>query len=131
MGTALSVLLVDDDEFSRDVLKEMLVAQGVTDVRMADSGLSALQTLSTLAHQPDLMICDVFMPDMDGIEFMSALAARKYRGGVVLVSGVNIETLSMARDLASAAGIQLLGSFVKPLHREVLAEVLAGLGHSR
>jgi CheY-like chemotaxis protein len=119
-----SVLVVDDDEFSRDVLQEMLQAQGVTQITMAGNGRIALDTLSDMANPPDLIVCDVFMPDMDGIEFMSALAQTRYQGSVVLVTGVDIETLSLARDIAAAEGIRLLGSLTKPLRHQELRQLL-------
>ena len=119
-----SVLVVDDDEFSRDVLQEMLQAQGVTQISMASNGRIALHTLLDMSSPPDLIVCDVFMPDMDGIEFMSALARQQYKGSVVLVTGVDIETLSLARDIAAAEGIKLLGSLTKPLRHQELTQIL-------
>jgi len=123
-GLKPSVLVVDDDEFSRDVLQEMLQAQGVTQIVMAGNGRIALNTLSDLPNPPDLIVCDVFMPDMDGIEFMSALAQKQYKGSVVLVTGVDIETLSLARDIAAAEGIKLLGSLTKPLRHQELTQIM-------
>jgi CheY-like chemotaxis protein len=119
------VLVVDDDAFSRDVMQEMLAAEGVTDIQMADNGRSALRALEAMPTPPDLLICDVFMPDMDGIEFVSELAQRQYTGAVVLVTGVDAQTLALARDLATGQGIRLLGSFTKPLHQHDLAQMLA------
>jgi len=123
-GSMPSVLVVDDDEFSRDVLQEMLQAQGVTQIAMAGNGRIALNTLSDMDGPPDLIVCDVFMPDMDGIEFLSALAQTQYKGSVVLVTGVDIETLSLARDIAAAEGIRLLGSLTKPLRHQELTQLL-------
>ena len=120
-----SVLVVDDDAFSREVMQEMLAAEGVIDIQMADNGRSALRALETMSTPPDLLICDVYMPDMDGIEFMSELAHRQYAGAVVLVTGVDIETLALARDLANGQGLRLLGSFTKPMHQDDLAQMLA------
>ncbi len=119
------VLVVDDDAFSREVMQEMLAAEGVIDIQMADNGRSALRALETMSTPPDLLICDVFMPDMDGIEFMSELAHRQYAGAVVLVTGVDIETLALARDLANGQGLRLLGSFTKPMRQDDLAQMLA------
>lgn len=123
-GLKPSVLVVDDDEFSRDVLYEMLQAQGITKIAMAGNGRIALNALSDMVNPPDLIICDVFMPDMDGIEFMSALAQKQYMGSVALVTGVDIETLSLARDIAAAEGIKLLGSLTKPLRHQELTQLL-------
>lgn len=123
-GSTPSVMVVDDDAFSRDVLQEMLLAEGVHDIYLAEGGRAALRALASLPSAPDLLICDVFMPDMDGIEFMSELAAQNYQGSVILVTGVDVETLSLARDIATGQGIQLLGSFAKPLRQDALAHVL-------
>ena len=124
LADGLSVLVVDDDEFSRDLLAEMLVDQGVTEVHTAINGRDALRTLSCLPQMPDMMICDVFMPDMDGIEFMAELGKQRYQGGVMLLTGVDVEMLSLAQELARADGLKLLGSFTNPLHRDTLAAVL-------
>ena len=122
---ARSVLVVDDDEFSCGVLCDMLGDLGITDIHTADNGHTALHTLAGLARVPDVLICDLFMPDMDGIEFMAELGRQTYQGGVVLISGGDVEMLSVAQDLARADGIQLLGSFPKPLRHETLAALLA------
>jgi CheY-like chemotaxis protein len=119
-----SVLVVDDDEFSCDLLREMLRDLGVAEVRCAGNGHAALRTLAGLPGAPDLLICDLFMPDMDGIEFMAVLGRQKYRGAVLLISGGNVELLAVAQRLALAGGIQLLGSFCKPLHPDILRSLL-------
>lgn len=124
-ASTLSVLVVDDDSFSRDVMREMLAAEGIVDIQIADSGYSAMRALENMPVPPDLLICDVYMPDMDGIEFMSELTQRQYQGGVVLVTGVDLETLTLARDLAMGQGIRLLGTFTKPMRQDDLAQMLA------
>ncbi len=119
-----SVLVVDDDEIGSSVLRVMLNDLGVTEVHVASGGRDALRTLAELTYAPDLVICDLYMPDMDGIEFMAELATQHYQGAVVLVSGVDVEMLSLAQDLVLADGIRLLGSFPKPLRADTLAAML-------
>lgn len=123
-GMPPSVLVVDDDEFSQDVLSALLHDQGVSDVHTACNGRDALRTLARMPHPPEVLICDVFMPDMDGIEFLDQLGKRHFEGSVILVSGMNIEMLEIARDVAVNNGLKVLGAFVKPLHRDVLAQAL-------
>ena len=120
-----TVFVVDDDDFSCEVMSEMLKVEGVTDVSCAGSAHEALRILAGLKNTPDIMICDVFMPDMDGIEFMNTLARQGYAGAVVLVSGVSEQTLSLAHDIAVGGGILLLGTFTKPLRPNALAAMLA------
>jgi CheY-like chemotaxis protein len=122
-----TVLLVDDDEFLRDLMREMLIQLGVTVVHQAGNGREALAVLGELAQPPEFLICDIYMPDMDGIEFVAELARLHYAGGLILLSGVNPETLQLARDIALGEGIQLVGAFVKPVQPEALAQAL-GMG---
>ncbi|MCF8168335.1 MAG: response regulator, partial [Rhodoferax sp.] len=86
---APSVLVVDDDEFAREVLGEMLNQLGVKEILTANDGRVALRVLSSLDPAPNFVICDVFMPDMDGTEFLDHLATRGYSGGIIMLSGVD------------------------------------------
>jgi len=78
-GQPPRVLVLDDDRFMLEMLDDMLQTIGVRDIYLE---ASTRQALSTLAEQgPDILICDLALPDMDGIEFMrrrpnAAFAAR-------------------------------------------------------
>lgn len=119
-----AVLLVDDDDFIREAMAAMLAQLGVQEVHQAGNGQQALAVLKCLARPPDFLVCDIYMPDMDGIEFVAALAQLDFRGGVVLISGVNPETLALARDIAQGEGIDLVGAFLKPVRLATLADAL-------
>jgi CheY-like chemotaxis protein len=69
---AATILVVDDDANVRELLKLHLTAAGY-EVYVAADGIQA--GYSVLRHRPDLIICDVNMPHMDGFEFVSALNA--------------------------------------------------------
>jgi CheY-like chemotaxis protein len=122
-----TVLLVDDDEFLRDLMREMMLQLGVTVVHQAGNGREALAVLSELARAPEFLICDIYMPDMDGIEFVTELSRLHYQGKLILLSGVNPETLQLAGDIALGEGIHLVGAFVKPVQPDTLARAL-GIG---
>ena len=68
------VLVVDDSSVNRAVLKAMLAKSGVTSVAMAQNGRVAL---ATLKHDPafDLVLTDLWMPEMDGSELVRAIRA--------------------------------------------------------
>lgn len=119
-----TVLVVDDDAFSREIVRKKLAFWGVTDIHMAGDGAEALHVLSGMACMPDFLICDIFMPGLDGIEFLAALAQRKYAGGVVLITGVNQDMLEVAQTIATKNGLRVLGAFTKPLHHESLGQVM-------
>src|SRR3974390_1613274 len=59
------VLVVDDDTAVRTLLVKALQAKGY-EVIEAQDGLKASEMLGNLPHVPDLMICDVMMPTIDG-----------------------------------------------------------------
>ncbi|GAB4401067.1 MAG: hypothetical protein OHK0048_17080 [Rhodoferax sp.] len=120
----MHVLIVDDDPFSRDLLREQLGTLGVQHITEADNGQQAIQRLADMRPAPDLIISDVFMPDRDGIELMDSLVQHGYVGAVILLSGVDMGLLGIARDLAQANGIRLLGAYPKPLSLDKLAELL-------
>lgn len=119
-----SVLVVDDDVFSLHAISIALELCGVTDIHTADGGRAGLQWLERLQPPPDILICDVFMPNMDGIEFLSALEKRRYPGGIILVSGGQFDMLEMAQQLGLAGGLKVLGTITKPIFKVPLGKLL-------
>lgn len=119
-----SVLVVDDDTFFQAVLGQMLAVLGIRTVYTASNGNEALQVLKSLPQPTDYLICDVFMPDMDGIEFLNELASTHYRGAIMMVSGLDPEMLDLSRFMASHSGLRMVGAFVKPLALQQLAEAM-------
>jgi len=64
----IKVLVVEDEHYSRKVIRTLLTAIGVNHVQEAADGVSGLQAIQT--HKPDLVLLDWEMPGMDGAEFM-------------------------------------------------------------
>jgi CheY-like chemotaxis protein len=121
---APTVLVVDDDDFFHMMMGEYLSILGVKNILTAKNGKDALKLLKTHAQPVDHLVCDVFMPDMDGIEFLNHLAEMKYTGGVVVASGVDVEMLALARTIATANGLLLTGAFTKPIALSQLSQAL-------
>ena len=119
-----SVLIVDDDAFSRDWLSELCGGLGIAHIHTADNGYAAIKRLRQMDVLPELIVCDIYMPDMDGIEFLNKLIERRYTGKLMLISGMDPETLTLAREIADASAMDFLGAFVKPVSRETLAYAL-------
>jgi CheY-like chemotaxis protein len=71
---AANILVVDDDASMRDLLRLHLGAAGY-DVRVAEDAIAA--GYMVLRKAPDLIICDINMPHLDGFEFIAALKADK------------------------------------------------------
>jgi len=124
-----SVLLVDDDEFLREVTAEMIGQIGPYAVRAAGDGQEALSLLGVPSEHPDAVLCDLDMDGMDGIELLRHLAERGYSGQVILMSGARDDVLATARDLAHLHGLRLAGVLRKPLDPEALRQVLTAMPH--
>lgn len=121
----LRVLLLDDDNFTLEVIADMLADMGSFDVRCESHARRALQTLAI--EPPGLLICDLSMPDMDGIEFMHAAAEAHFKGSVMLLSGMDEGVRRSAERLARAHGLNVLGAYKKPISAAELRAALAGL----
>ena len=68
-----SVLVVEDDEATRSIMKKSLTRQGCC-VEEAENGRAGLEKLGSF--RPDVILLDLMMPEMDGFEFLSQLRAR-------------------------------------------------------
>ena len=106
------------------MLRKVLTSLGVSDIHDAVNGLDGLRVLNRLETPPDFMICDVFMPDMDGIEFVGALVKLQYEGGLLLVTGGNIGMLEVANEIAQIQGLNVLGTFTKPVLAQALGRAM-------
>lgn len=123
-GTA-RVLLLDDDKFALEMLADMITDVGGFEVQCATDARRALQILAS--QPPVLLVCDLSMPDMDGIEFMAAAGAAGFGGQVMLLSGMDAGVRRAAERLARAHGLAVVGAYPKPINGADLQAVLAGL----
>jgi CheY-like chemotaxis protein len=123
-GAPRRVLLLDDDRFMLEVLRDMLDMLGMGhgagpfEVHVELDARRALAVLPR--HAPELLICDLAMPEMDGIEFLQAAARQGFNGRVILVSALEDGVRNAATELARALGLQVAGAFRKPLAIEQL-----------
>lgn len=120
-----SVLIVDDDTFFQALLSQMLTVLGIGTIYTASNGNEALRILKSLPRPTDYLICDVFMPDMDGIEFLNELAGTHYSDAIMMVSGLDPEMLDLSRFMAAHNGLRMVGAFVKPIALQQLSEAMA------
>ena len=119
----LRVLVLDDDHLLLEVMREMLVACGPCEIALELDARHALARLDEA--MPDVLICDLVLPEMDGIEFLQAAASLGYAGKVILLSALEDEVREAAAELARALGLRVVGSFRKPLTPQQLRHALA------
>lgn len=111
----MSALVVDDEELMRDFLCMAVQKSGVGSVSTANCGSDALDQIEESHKQIDIILCDLQMPEMDGIEVIRHLANDGYGGGIVLVSGEDKRVLKTAENMASVRGLNVIGSLSKPV----------------
>ncbi len=121
------VLLVDDDEFHLDMIHAQLLSIGYERVICAASGEQALAELDTWGETIGAIICDLSMPDMDGLVLIRHLAQRQSSAGIILLSGAQGDILHSAARLVSAHHMNLLGVLAKPCSNEQLQQLLSRL----
>jgi len=120
----MTILVVDDDPFILKLHARTLANLGFTSVTTCEGALRALEAIDLAASPPDLILLDLNMPDMDGVEFMRYLVKRDYAGSVILLSGEDERVLQAAEKLVQAHQITLLGHMRKPIKQDGLGNLL-------
>lgn len=120
-----TVLVVDDDPISVDLVASVLGRLGIVDVTKETSGAAALRTIEARHAAIDLMLTDLHMPGMDGFEFMASAVKLGFDGALIIVSGQKKEVLHSAGLVAQLRRINLLGTIKKPITEESLSRLLA------
>ena len=120
----LSVLVLDDEHFMLKLLAHQLNVLGFNLVISCDSGFAALEAINSSDSTIGLVLCDLNMPEMDGVEFIRHLVEQAYQGALILVSGVDMRILQAAERLAKAHGMTLLGVLQKPVSSQSLQLLL-------
>jgi len=121
------ILLLDDDGFMLRLLTRMLAQLGHTNVIAFEDGPKALQELHAGRAPIDLIVLDLNMPGMDGIEFIRQLAEYRYAGSVALASGENSRILESVNRLLQLSNISTLGHLRKPVQPQDLKALVERL----
>jgi EAL domain-containing protein (putative c-di-GMP-specific phosphodiesterase class I)/AmiR/NasT family two-component response regulator len=123
-GSNLRFLVVEDHEFQRRVMVQLLRYMGARTVHAAADGAAALQVMRDPDRPVDIVICDLSMPGMDGMEFIRHLSETGDRVSLILASSLEPELLASVANMARAYKVKLLGAIVKPATAAKLAPLL-------
>ena len=121
----LNVLIVEDDEFQRRIISGILESLGVAGISQAENGRHALDIIRGDTGQVDVALCDLNMPEMDGMEFLRHLGEEKRSIAVILTSALDGKLLSSVGRMTRLYGIRLLGTIEKPIKPTDLQTLLS------
>lgn len=119
-----NILIVDDSSTMRKIISRSLRQAGlpIDDILEAGDGIEGVNALQTSGKTINLILSDINMPNMDGLEFVKAVRANGYTMPIVMITTEGGEDV-IAEALASGAK----DSIKKPFTPEQLSEKLGGL----
>ena len=116
-----NIMIVDDSSFMRMMIRSILTKAGYVVIAEADNGISAIEQYRQF--QPDLIMLDITMPKLSGIEALKRIKAEFPRAKAIMVSAMGQKPMVMEAIQAGATDF-----VIKPfLEEKVLATIEAVL----
>ena len=122
---SLKVLVIDDQSHVRNWVRTVLANAGVVQVTEAADGGQAFAAVTRPGAWFDLILCDLRMPERDGIETIRAFAALGLESAIAIMSGEEERVVETAGMLAELQGLRILGTIAKPLTSEKLESLFS------
>ncbi len=121
--SSLRLMVIDDDLFIHELLAMNLEEIGIIQSTFCQGGKEALKKIDG-GGIFDVILVDLKMPEMDGIEVIRNLAARNYPGSILLLSAEDNKILMAVKSLADAHRLNVLGALSKPVPTDILKKNL-------
>lgn len=110
------IMVVDDEAGIRALLSDALMEEGYS-VTLAENGMDSLQQLSK--HRFDLLITDINMPKLNGLELIRMMKKRGRREKVILISGQPVDD-----NLLNKETMPVFAQLIKPFRMDHLLETV-------
>ena len=128
----MKILIVDDDPVAQIMIKEMLSPLGVCDIcNNGEEGLLAFEYAHEMGQPYDLVILDIMMPVMDGMETLQAIRDKELQMEDTLSGNVLIIVLSVKDEMRNVLQCMAMGAsdfLSKPIRPAALLDVLEAAG---
>lgn len=125
----LSILIVEDHPFQQLYLQNLFSELGDFELEFAHEGSAALDCLKR--RDFDLVLTDLLMPGMDGVQFIQGLAASGSRPALAIMSVASRRMLTSASLAARNLGVSVIGLISKPVKSSALRNLTDQLGNRR
>ena len=122
------VLILDDDEAVALTIQRVAAAAG-HDARHTSDPVEFFELVSSWA--PEVVVVDLIMPHLDGIDVLAKLAERGSDTSVVILTGLEPRVAAAARRFALEHGLAISGTLTKPFTRRQIESALGGSPQSR
>jgi EAL domain-containing protein (putative c-di-GMP-specific phosphodiesterase class I)/FixJ family two-component response regulator len=115
-----TILAIDDDELICELISATAEAKGLRCTATTEPAVF----LNAINADTSLIMIDLMMPNVDGIELLRQLGKQQCKVEIVLISGVGTRILETARELAQAHGLSAVRHLKKPFRIAELGELL-------
>ncbi len=117
-------LVAEDHEFQRRTLVRMLTSLGALEVLEAADGRAALEVFRDPGRPVHIIVCDLDMPEMDGMEFIRHVGEMGAQVSVILASALDRHLIASVETMTTAYGMNLLGAIEKPATPQKLRDLI-------
>jgi EAL domain-containing protein (putative c-di-GMP-specific phosphodiesterase class I)/CheY-like chemotaxis protein len=120
MTPADRIVLIDDDRVVGEIVSALARGMGLH----CDVTRTPEDFFGHVGPSTSVILLDLVMPEMDGIEILRLLGEQNCRARIILMSGINIRVIETAKKLAESLGLTVIGHLQKPFPIGQLQEML-------
>lgn len=120
MPPADKIVLIDDDRVVGEIVSGLASAMGLHCAVTRTPG----EFFRHVGAETGVILLDLVMPEMDGIEILRLLGERNCKARIILMSGINIRVIETAKKLAQSLGLNVVGHLQKPFPIPQLQQML-------
>ena len=120
MSPSDRIVLIDDDRVVGEIVSALARAMGL----QCEVTRTAGDFFAHIGNDTSVILLDLVMPEMDGIEILRLLGERNCKARIILMSGINIRVIETAKKLAQSLGLHVVGHLQKPFPISELQELL-------
>ncbi len=120
----LRVVVADDDPIVLESTGGALRAMGVEAIELANDGREVVDLVADHGEHIDMLLLDILMPDMDGLEVLFELSRRRFGGRIGFITSATDPLRDSAELYAKHSGLRYAGTLEKPVLAKELGKMI-------